>query len=66
MLPSRLYQEIYSSPIAGIAQALADTRADLLVLIDRPRNLLGDLFHRSVTAAVLRHCPVPVLLPVIE
>lgn len=60
--PLRLYQQIYASPVAGIAQALADTRADLLVLIARPRSFLSDLFHRSVTAAVLRHCPVPVLL----
>jgi nucleotide-binding universal stress UspA family protein len=61
-VPLRLYQEIYSSPVAGITQALADTRADMLVLITRPRSFLGELFHRSVTAAVLRHCPVPVLL----
>ena len=60
--PLRLYQEIYSSPVAGISQALADTQADLLVLIARPRSFLGELFHRSVTAAVLRHCAVPVLL----
>jgi nucleotide-binding universal stress UspA family protein len=60
--PLRLYQEIYASPVAGITQALADTRADMLVLIARPRSFLGELFHRSVTAAVLRHCSVPVLL----
>ena len=60
--PVRLYQQIYASPVAGITQALADTRADLLVLVARPRSFLGALFHRSVTAAVLRHCQVPVLL----
>ena len=60
--PVRLYQQIYSSPVAGIAQALADTQANLLVLIARPRSFLNELFHRSVTAAVLRHCAVPVLL----
>lgn len=60
--PLRLHQEIYSSPVAGIVQALADTQAELLVLIARPRSFLGELFHRSVTAAVLRHCLVPVLL----
>jgi nucleotide-binding universal stress UspA family protein len=60
--PVRLYQQIYSSPVAGIAQALADTQADLLVLIARPRSFLGALFHRSVTAAMLRHCQVPILL----
>jgi nucleotide-binding universal stress UspA family protein len=60
--PLRLYQEIYASPVAGITQALTDTRADMLVLIVRPRSFLGERFHHSVTAAVLRHCPVPVLL----
>ncbi|TDN38797.1 universal stress protein [Hymenobacter sp. UV11] len=65
--PLRLYQEIYASPVAGISQALVDTRADLLVLIARPRSFLGALFHRSVTAAVLRHSQVPVLLlPAVE
>ena len=44
-------------------QALADTRADLLVLVARPRSLWSELFHRSVTAHMLRHCLVPVLLP---
>ncbi len=60
--PLQRYPECYAPPVAGICQALADTRADLLVLIARPRSFLGGLFHRSVTAAVLRHCAVPVLL----
>jgi len=60
--PLQFYQEIHASPAAGIRQALADTHADLLVLVARPRSFLGDMFHRSVTAAALRHCPVPVLL----
>ena len=60
--PLDLYQEAHESPAAGILQALNDTQADLLVLVARPRSFFGDLFHRSVTAAVLRHCPVPVLL----
>lgn len=51
-----------SSAAAGIGQALAATQADLLVLIARPRSFGGRLFHRSVTAQVLRGCPVPVLL----
>jgi len=46
----------------GVLQAVADTQADLLVLIARPRSFWSELFHRSVTAAVLRHCAVPVLL----
>ncbi|MDJ0366514.1 universal stress protein [Hymenobacter sp. H14-R3] len=47
---------------AGILHAVAVAQADLLVLIARPRSFLGRLFHRSVTAQVLRGCPVPVLL----
>ena len=60
--PLWLYQEAGAAPADGILQALADTHADLLVLIARPRNFLGRLFHRSVTAQLLRRSPVPVLL----
>ena len=57
-----LYEVAGQTPAAGILQAAADTQADLLVLITRPRSFLGALFHHSVTAEVLRHTPVPVLL----
>ncbi|SDY47810.1 universal stress protein [Hymenobacter psychrophilus] len=57
-----LYESQEVLPTAGILQALHDTRADLLVLIVRPRSFLSRLFHHSVTARVLRNCPVPVLL----
>ncbi|WP_223650591.1 universal stress protein [Hymenobacter psoromatis] len=60
--PLELYEVADAAPAAGILQAIDDTRADMLVLITRPRSFLGALFHRSVTAAVLRHTPVPVLL----
>lgn len=60
--PLKLYEVADASPATGILQALDDTQADLLVLIARPRSFLGALFHRSVTAAVLRHTWVPVLL----
>ena len=66
LLPAATLLELYETADAytapGILQAVADTQADLLVLIARPRSFLGELFHRSVTAAVLRHCAVPVLL----
>ena len=64
--PLDLYQEAHESPAAGVLQAITDTRADLLMLVARPRSWLSGLFHRSVTAAVLRHCPVPVLLLPVE
>lgn len=60
--PLKLYEVADAAPAAGILQALADTRADMLVLIARPRSFWSELFHRSVTAAVLRHAWVPVLL----
>ena len=60
--PLALYETADACPATGVLQAIADTQADLLVLIARPRSFLGELFHRSVTAAVLRHCSVPVLL----
>ena len=60
--PLQLYQEADATAADGIMQALADTQADLLVLIARPRSFLGRRFHHSVTAEVLRRSPVPVLL----
>lgn len=60
--PLGLYEAADADPATGILRAVADTKADLLVLISRPRSFWGDLFHRSVTATVLRYCPVPVLL----
>ena len=60
--PLELYEASDQAPAAGVLQAAADTQADLLVLIARPRSFLGELFHRSVTAEVLRHSRVPVLL----
>ena len=60
--PLELYEEAHVRPAAGVLQAITDTQAELLVLIARPRSFLGRIFHESVTAAVLRHSPVPVLL----
>jgi nucleotide-binding universal stress UspA family protein len=60
--PLWLYQEAATSSAEGILQALADTKADLLILLARPRHFLGRLFHQRVTAEVLRRSPVPVLL----
>ena len=49
----------------GVLAAVADTRADLVVVLARQRSYLSELFHRSVTAQLLERCPVPVLvLPV--
>ena len=60
--PLRLHQEFDETAAAGILQAQADTQADLIILIARPRSFLGRRFHHSVTADVLGRSPVPVLL----
>lgn len=57
-----LYEECHVSPGVGVLQAIDDTGADLLVLLARPRSFLEHRFHHSVTAQVLRHSRVPVLL----
>jgi nucleotide-binding universal stress UspA family protein len=64
--PLALLEECYQAPVAGIRQAIIDTQADLVVLLVRPRSFMGRLFHHSVTAEVLRHATVPVLLLPVE
>ena len=46
----------------GILQAAATGEFDLIVLIARPRSFLGKLFHHSVTAEILMHSSLPVLV----
>lgn len=54
-------------PARGILHAVQEQHPDLLVVLARPRSFWSDWFHRSVTARVLLHSPVPVLvLPVQE
>jgi nucleotide-binding universal stress UspA family protein len=60
--PVELYEAQHVSAVSGVLQAIDDTQADLLVLLARPRSFLGRLFHRSITAQVLRRSRVPVLL----
>ncbi|RYU76042.1 universal stress protein [Hymenobacter persicinus] len=49
-------------PAEAIVHAAQPGTYDLVVLIARPRSFLGQLFHRSVTAQVLLHSRVPVLV----
>lgn len=50
---------------AGILAAARPAEYDAVVMLARRRSRLSSLFHRSVTARVLLHCPLPVLvLPV--
>ncbi|AYA36921.1 universal stress protein [Hymenobacter oligotrophus] len=51
-----------TSPAAGIADATAMQQPDLLLLVARRHSFLGNLFHQSVTATVVREARLPVLV----
>ncbi|OGX91759.1 universal stress protein [Hymenobacter coccineus] len=53
---------VHATPGGGILEAVAGGAFDWVVLVARPRSFLGGLFHRSVTAHVLLHSPIPVLV----
>ena len=54
-------------PAEGILRVAAPAECDVIALIARPRSFLSRLFHRSVTAQVLLHSAIPVLvLPATE
>lgn len=60
----RSYQ--YAHYDQGVLAAAQDTQADLVVVLARQRSYAGELFGQSLTARLLAHCPVPVLvLPVV-
>jgi nucleotide-binding universal stress UspA family protein len=48
--------------VEGVLQAASEQQIDMLVVIARRHNLLGSLFHRSVTAQLIGESPLPVLL----
>ena len=49
-----------AQPAEGILQVASEY--DMVLLIARRRSFLGQLFHRSVTADIIRRSPVPVLV----
>ncbi|GAB3868336.1 hypothetical protein GCM10028824_12940 [Hymenobacter segetis] len=57
-----LYEVREEAPADGILHAAAELNSQLIVMLARPHTLLGGVFHRSVTAQVLRRSPVPVLV----
>jgi nucleotide-binding universal stress UspA family protein len=62
-LPTEAEYSVIADEIApSILRAAERESTDLLILITRPRSFLSELFHRSVTAQVARHSPIPVLL----
>ena len=64
---SSLRQVHQNTVVGGILQEAAGQQADMLVVVARRHSLLGGLFHRSVTAQLLRESAIPVLvLPAAE
>jgi nucleotide-binding universal stress UspA family protein len=59
---SRLHQVYQNTVVDGVLQEAARQQADMLVIVARRHGLLGGLFHRSVTAQLLRESPIPVLV----
>ena len=61
-------RQVYQNTVTGgILQEASGQQADMLVVIARRHSLLGGLFHRSVTAQLLRESAIPVLvLPAAE
>jgi nucleotide-binding universal stress UspA family protein len=57
-----LYEICEEAPADGILHTVSELHAQLLVVLARPHTFLGGLFHRSVTAQILRRSPVPVLV----
>ena len=62
MAPLRFRCTAADGPASGILLAAEAGDIDLVVVLARPRSFWGQLFHRSVTAEVLLHSSVPVLV----
>ncbi|WP_125921561.1 universal stress protein [Hymenobacter lapidarius] len=60
--PLRFRRPVAARPADGILHAAQADDTDLVVVLARPRSFWGQLFHQSVTAEVLLHSPVPVLV----
>ena len=58
----RLLQTVAADPAEGILAAAHAANYDAVVLLARRRSVLGRLFHHSVTAQVLLHSKIPVLV----
>ena len=60
--PTRTLSLIAPAPAEAILQAAQPADFDMVVLVARPHSFLGELFHHSVTAQVLLHSALPVLV----
>ena len=60
--PVRTLSAVAPAPAEAILQVARPEDFDMVVLIARPRSFLAEVFHHSVTAQVLLHSAVPVLV----
>jgi nucleotide-binding universal stress UspA family protein len=60
--PVRYRSSAAEEPAEGIRQVAQPADYDLVVVLARPRSFWGELFHQSVTAQVLLHSAIPVLV----
>ncbi len=60
--PVRTLSITAPTPAEAILQVAQPADFDMVVLIARPHTFLGELFHYSITARVLLHSIVPVLV----
>jgi len=56
------YHTCSAQPATGILQAVQEQQADLLLVVARPHTFLWELFQRGVTAQLVVHSPIPVLV----
>ncbi len=62
LMPPALRQVVAASPAEGILATARPAEYDAVVILARRRSVLGQLFHHSVTAQVLLHSQIPVLV----
>ncbi|MVN78820.1 hypothetical protein GO988_21015 [Hymenobacter sp. HMF4947] len=60
--PVRYRHSTAAAPAEGILAVAQPADYDLVVVLARPRSFWGELFHRSVTAQVLKYSAIPVLV----
>lgn len=62
LAPPSMTQVVAANPAEGILAAAQAADYDAVVMLARRRSVLGQLFHSSVTAQVLLHSTIPVLV----
>ena len=55
-------QVVNPNPVEGLLAVAQPAEGDMLVMLARRRSRVSHLFHRSLTARVMLHCQLPVLV----